>query len=227
VGSRWERRIRSGPAGELLASPLEPQVRSVAVCSYSDTALILGSAQPLDTIDRGEADALGAALLRRRSGGGAVLVVPGELLWVEVTLPRSDPLWEEDVGRSALWLGRVWARAIEEAAGGPAPTVHSGAMLRSALSPRVCFAGVAAGEVLAGAGGPKQVGIAQRRTREGALFQCAALLEWDAAATARLLVGSAEDKAAAERELEGCAEAVGADGDDLAGAFLAALEAVD
>ncbi|HEX6476246.1 MAG TPA: hypothetical protein VF005_03150, partial [Acidimicrobiales bacterium] len=43
---------------------------------------------------------------------------------------------------------------------------------------KVCFAGTGAGEVTVR--GRKIVGIAQRRTRAGALFQCAALVEWDA-----------------------------------------------
>jgi lipoate-protein ligase A len=43
----------------------------------------------------------------------------------------------------------------------------------------VCFAGTGAGEVTVR--GRKVIGMSQRRTRAGALFQCAALIRWDAA----------------------------------------------
>ncbi|MDQ3757058.1 MAG: hypothetical protein M3394_04340, partial [Actinomycetota bacterium] len=46
-------------------------------------------------------------------------------------------------------------------------------------SRQVCFAGLGPGEV--SVGGRKVVGIAQRRTRFGALFQCAVHRTWDPA----------------------------------------------
>ena len=39
-------------------------------------------------------------VVRRRSGGGAVLVGAGEQVWVEVWIPRDDALWDDDVIRS-------------------------------------------------------------------------------------------------------------------------------
>ena len=48
----------------------------------------------------------------------------------------------------------------------------------------MCFAGIGPGEVTVD--GRKVVGLAQRRTRAGALFQCAALLRWDPKEMARL-----------------------------------------
>jgi hypothetical protein len=50
----------------------------------------------------------------------------------------------------------------------------------------VCFAGLGPGEVTVD--GRKAVGIAQRRTRAGSLFQCAVPLRWDGARLARALV---------------------------------------
>src|SRR5206468_2215335 len=99
----------------------------------------------------------------------AVLLDPGNVVWIDVVLPRSDARWTDDVRRAPLWLGARWASAI----GGDAH-VHEGAMVTNAWSSIVCFAGRAAGEVTAGAGGPKLVGISQRRTRAGAWFQCVA-----------------------------------------------------
>ena len=138
--------------------------------------MVLGSTQP----------AVPAPFVRRRSGGGAVYVRPDAVLWVEVFVGADDPRWEADVGRAFWWLGEAWARAI----GGEA-VVHRGALVRTQWSDRVCFAGLGPGEVTVG--GRKVVGMSQRRTREGALFQCAALLEWDYEETARLLDVPAAD----------------------------------
>jgi lipoate-protein ligase A len=49
----------------------------------------------------------------------------------------------------------------------------------------VCFAGSGPGEVLIN--GRKIVGVSQRRTKAAALFQTAALIQWDPAAILRLL----------------------------------------
>jgi len=112
----------------------------------------------------------------RDSGGGAVLLVPGEHVWIDVVVPRGDPLWDDDVGRSALWLGQIWADAVDDLGVGGA-VVQTGPMVRAEQGRHVCFAGLAAGEVAVD--GAKLVGISQRRTRIGARFQCLALRAWD------------------------------------------------
>lgn len=139
-------------------------------------ALVLGSTQPPPPSAGGEVD-----VVRRRSGGGAVLVEPGRVVWVDVFMPAGDPLWEADVGRSFAWLGRAWGEAL----GDPAAVVHDGPLCRTPWSRAVCFAGLGPGEVTIG--GAKVVGMAQRRARTGALFQCAALRAWDPAPLAELL----------------------------------------
>ena len=85
-------------------------------------------------------------LVRRRSGGGAVLLVPGEVVWVDVIVPAGDPLWDDDVGRATHWLGATWARALA-ACGLPDATVHRGPMVRTPWSSLVCFSGLGPGEV--------------------------------------------------------------------------------
>jgi len=113
--------------------------------------------------------------VRRRSAGSSVLVGPGRVMWLDVVVPRGDPLWEEDVGLAALWLGRAWARTLE-AVGIQGASVHAGRMVRAPWSDYVCFAGTAPGEVRVPAG--KVVGVSQRRSRDAAVFQCGALLRW-------------------------------------------------
>ena len=162
---RIERPAADPASLHALPLPAPPVARLVRVCEATSAALVLGSTQP-DPGDRG------VPVVRRRSGGGAVLVEPGDVVWVDVVVPAGDPLWDDDVGRAFWWLGDAWAAAL-----GPGHTVHRGPLVTSPWSRVVCFAGVGPGEVL-DAGGRKVVGIAQRRTRDLALFQCAALLAW-------------------------------------------------
>jgi lipoate-protein ligase A len=115
-------------------------------------------------------DAHGIEVVVRRSGGGAVMLEPGISLWMDVVLPRHDPLWDDDVSRSAHWLGQAWVQAL--ASLGVVAAVHDGPTDRHALARAACFAGLGAGEVVHG--GRKLVGISQRRTRDGARFQCVA-----------------------------------------------------
>ena len=140
----------------------------------------------------------GLDVVRRRSGGGAVLVEPGRLVWAEVVVPVDDPLWEADVGRASWWLGRAWAAALADLGVGPA-LVHEAGLVHSEWSRAVCFAGLGPGEVTVG--GRKVVGLAQRRTRRGALLQCAVPLEWDPLPLLGVLDLAPEQRAAATAEL--------------------------
>ena len=178
----WRVEAASGSAAEFHARQLpEPLRRLVWVLDVEQPALVLGSTQRADVADARACAAAGVEVVRRRSGGGAVLLHPGDL-WVDVLVPSSDPLWSDDVGFAAHWLGDMWAAAI-----GPHAFVHRGPMVRTAWSDLVCFAGLAAGEVTAGPGGPKLIGISQRRTRVGARMQCVALRRWDAVGIVSLL----------------------------------------
>ena len=87
-----------------------------------------------------------------------------------------SPLWDDDVSRSAIWLGRRWVETLGDL-GVEGVVVHDGPMVRGTHSDLICFAGLAPGEVTIG--GAKVVGISQRRTRAGARFQCAVLHQWD------------------------------------------------
>jgi len=152
-----------------LGIPAEP-TRAIRWCVPERSAVVLGSAQPIEHIDVAAAEQLGIDVVRRRSGGGAVLVEPGDIAWVDVLIPRDDPLWCDDVGRAFWWLGEVWRDALD-ALGHAGAVVHRGALITTEWSRLVCFAGLGPGEVTID--GRKVVGISQRRTRQGAVFQCA------------------------------------------------------
>jgi lipoate-protein ligase A len=158
--------------------------RLVAVCDVERSAVVLGSAQPVSDVDAVAASAYDADVVRRSSGGGAVLVAPGAQVWIELWVPRHDALWDDDIVRGAQWVGEAWARALG-ALGATGLEVHRGRALRTDWSERVCFAGVGPGEVVVG--GRKVVGLSQRRTRDGARMQSMALVHWDPAALVGLL----------------------------------------
>jgi lipoate---protein ligase len=173
----WPVRRRRGDAASLHAEPVPPgAARAAWVLEASAPALVLGSTQGDDVVDRAAAASRGLAVVRRRSGGGVVLVDPATTAWVDVIVPAGDPLWDDDVGRAAWWVGRAWQAALADL--GVAPTVvHEGALACGPLGRLVCFAAVGAGEVTT-PDRRKLVGVSQRRTREAARFQCAAYAEW-------------------------------------------------
>lgn len=185
----WVVERRRAGAAELHAwQPGDRPGRRLVVMEATGPALVLGSTQPETDVDHAAAVAAGTEVVRRRSGGGAVLVEPAGLVWVDAVVPRDDPLWHDDVGRAFEWFGEAWVRALRAVAGALTASrveVHRGPLVRSALSPVVCFAGLGPGEVTLD--GDKVVGISQRRTRGWARFQSSLLLRWDPDRHARLL----------------------------------------
>ena len=176
--------------------------RLVEVLDADRPALVLGSTQRDTVADEAACIAAGVDVVHRQSGGGAVLVDPAEMLWVDVLIGVADPLWNADVSRSTRWLGEVWATALRSTGAVDEATVHEGSLCLNRWGRLVCFAGLGPGEVTVGVGGPKVVGISQRRTRHGARFQCAVPLAWDAARITSLLAfDSTEERSVAAAEL--------------------------
>jgi lipoate---protein ligase len=178
-----------------------------SVRDVTSQVVVLGRAQ--------QASVDGLAWERRMSGGGAVLLTPGDVVWVDVFLPRGHGLWDDDVGRATWWIGEAWADALRV----PGAEVHRGGVVRcTPWCKAVCFGGLGPGEVHVDQ--RKIVGIAQRRTRAGALFQCAVNLRWDPAPLVRAL--GLPDVAVGE-----LADAVIAVPDVELGAVRAAFERLD
>jgi lipoate-protein ligase A len=179
-----------GRAAELHARPWPtPLTRTVWFLAAQAPAVVLGSAQPALDVDAAAAAADGIDVARRASGGGAVLLVPGHHLWVDVFVPRGDPLWRDDVAEAMYWVGDLWALALGGL--GTAAAAHRGPILRTEWSSCVCFSGIGPGEVL-DAEGRKVVGVSQRRTRAGARFQCVVHADLDAVLLDRLVHVPAE-----------------------------------
>jgi len=193
--------------------------RSVRLLDVSEPALALGSTQSIGDVDLAAAKRLDVDVFNRQSGGGAVLLDPGAQLWVDVVIGRSDSLWNDDVSLASQWLGDVWVTALRSV--GIEGVVHRGVMMTNALSPVVCFAGLAAGEVTVA--GAKVVGISQRRTRAGARFQCSVPLSWDAARHAELLAPGIAASGGSIDEVRVFPATLGDSAFDLRDAFIEAL----
>jgi lipoate---protein ligase len=169
---------QSGPAAELFAetdaalASVADQTRIVRVLTVTEPVVVLGSAQDASTLTNPIA---GVEVICRRSGGGAVWLDGDAMVWVDLIIGRADPLWNADVGSSMWWVGDLFGRVLTSL-GVPDATVHRGPMVRHELDRTVCWTGLGAGEVTSGTGGPKLVGIAQKRVRDGALFQVGVLL---------------------------------------------------
>jgi lipoate-protein ligase A len=187
-------------------APGQRRHRTVGLCTVVGArALVLGSTQDENVVDTARVAGSGVEVVRRASGGGAVLVGPDAQVWLEVWLPRHDPLWDDDVLRSSWWLGEAWARALD-GLGAPGLVVHHGRATRTPWSDLVCFAGLGPGEVTSGTA--KVVGVAQRRTRAGARLHSMALLSWEPDSVLTLLALDDEQARDARRALDDVATGI-------------------
>jgi lipoate-protein ligase A len=168
----------AGRATALHARPIDASHRATGLHA-TRPAIVLGRAQKVHDGFAERARAAGFEVVRRVSGGSAVVVGPRECAWVDVVVARDAPGWNDDIGKAGCWMGDQWVAALA-AAGVTDLKVHRTALERRPGDDTVCFAGVASGEVLR-ADGAKLVGVSQRRTRGWALFQCAIPLRWDPA----------------------------------------------
>ena len=155
-----------------------PAERAIWRASIIESAVVLGSKQNLDIVNQAACERDGISAVRRRSGGGVVVLNADAHLWIDFVVPRDDELWRDDVGESMWWVGELWADALAkcEIADRDQLRVHRGGLERSALSDFICFGGLGPGEVTLH--GQKLVGISQRRTREMARFQCVVHQRW-------------------------------------------------
>jgi lipoate---protein ligase len=182
----WPIEHITGDVATFHALALPSGSRSATFFQARSTTLVLGSSQRDESVDTAAASRQGIDLVRRRSGGGGVLLWPGEYVWLDLVLPASDELWSDDIGRSMWWVGELWREALTPFE--PRAAVHRGSLQRSRWSSDVCFAGVGPGEVLRE--GAKLVGISQRRTRHAARFQTMLHLRWRPDVVASLVAGS-------------------------------------
>jgi lipoate-protein ligase A len=183
----WHIHHVAGDVAAFHARELPTDQRHATFCRADISTLVLGSSQRHESVDTEAASRQGITVVRRRSGGGGVLLWPGEFVWLDLEIPADDDLWSDDIGRSMWWVGELWCAALAEFE--PLATVHRGRLQRTRWSTDVCFAGTGPGEVVVG--DAKLVGISQRRTRQAARFQTMVHLRWRPDVVALLVAGSA------------------------------------
>lgn len=149
------------------------------------TAVVMGSAQKPDRFDGARLSADGVELARRRSGGGAVLIDPPAVVWIDVLAPRSSRWWSDGLVETFVEVGRAWRAGL--ASCGVETTICETAPERTAAASLACWAGVGWGELTLD--GVKVVGLSQRRTRWGARIQGMAVLDRSAIRVADYFVG--------------------------------------
>jgi lipoate-protein ligase A len=150
--------------------------RHAEVRKVDHPTVVLGSTQRMEVVNASRASAIKAEVVRRRGGGGAVLLHPDDHLWIEAWIPRDDPLWVADVAVAARWVGDWW-RAGLTSLGIRGCRVHEGRAIAGEHGALVCFSGHGPGEVFRE--DRKVMGVSQWRGREGALFHTCAYTHWD------------------------------------------------
>lgn len=178
----WTIKHLRGSAQELHDLEIE-QTRTVRFCEPTTPAIVLGSTQRQDILCHGYLASRNPRIeiARRRSGGGAVLLIPGNDFWVDIVVPRQDRLWTPDVRKAFNWVGELW-REVLAGLGIEGARQHDGEMRSDRWSKLVCFAGLGPGEITVN--NQKIVGISSRRTRDAALFQCSLVKTMDVSTTA-------------------------------------------
>ncbi len=160
---------RRSTAREFHELPIpDPPRPEVWLHEITAPALVLGSTQREEIVDAAACRRAGVDVVRRRSGGGAVLLHPDRVVWVDVIVPAGAPGWSTDVHRPMVWLGERLATAFASA-GVSGGEVHRTKMVSTPWSQLVCFDGLAPGELTLE--GRKLVGVSQRRTRSAARLQ--------------------------------------------------------
>lgn len=219
----WKVETLRAPASAIHSRPL-PEVfeRTVFVCLPDRPALVLGSAQSESAVNVHRLREHDVELVRRTSGGGAVLVEPDALAWIDVMIPSDDALWSDDVGQAFMWLGDTWCEALEPL--GIKGKMHEGALVRDEWSDLVCFAGLGPGEVTFE--GAKVVGLSQKRVRAGAMFHGSALLRWEPERLVELLELPDAERSRALAAVRPRASAISdVSGDDIVNALIRVIAA--
>lgn len=184
VVTGWIIRRSTGPAQRF--HDLDPDAvtgHEIWIHRVDRPAVIFGSTQVPDRFE-GEQRFTGARIevCRRRSGGGLVIVQPGDV-WIDAIVPHLSPLHDDDVGLAFRWLGRVWLDALRPQLTGPGIDGRDLHLAepppgrRAAGRPFFCFADAGHGEVLHR--DRKVVGISQRRTRHWTRLQSLLVAVWD------------------------------------------------
>jgi lipoate-protein ligase A len=135
-------------------------VATMYVARTERPTLVLGGSQGSDVLDQNK---IARTPVRRRRGGGGLVLLRPEDLWVDWWIPRHDERWNYDVHVSSLRVGQWWADVLSDRVHGV--RLHEGPLEGEEAYRVVCFAGRGPGEVFVN--DRKAVGVTQWRVREG------------------------------------------------------------
>jgi lipoate-protein ligase A len=135
-------------------------VATMYVARTERPTLVLGGSQATDVLDQNK---IARTPVRRRRGGGGLVLLRPEDLWVDWWIPRHDERWNYDVHVSSLRVGQWWADVLSDRVHGV--RLHEGSLEGEDDYRVVCFAGRGPGEVFVD--DRKAVGVTQWRVREG------------------------------------------------------------
>jgi lipoyl(octanoyl) transferase len=172
--------------------------------------LSIGMSQPITDVDEAAVAAAGVGVLRRPSGGTAVLHVD-QLGW-SLALPLGHPLAPGDIIASYLAQSRLTIDALGRigVSARPATVDEARAPLPDPVLAIACFGGLAPHEVVVGSPARKLVGWGQVRRRNVVMHHAVLSLAYDPGALPAYLVADRARLAAAlDRRVVGLNEAAG------------------
>ena len=207
----------------LLACMTSDQPPTVRWYVTRQQALVLGNGQKPTVVNMAACQAQGIEVVRRTSGGTAVLV-DADALSMEVALPPGHPLATTDIVRGYAWIGHIWAAAFQNLGIASAralpveelralPPVEKDDPVRLA-----CYGTLSPWEVVSHH--KKVVGLCQVRRRTGTLYQVGIYLRWQPENLVTLLAIDAATRTALAARLGELAIGV----DELAGRSVRAEE---
>lgn len=166
---------------------------------YDQAAVIMGCSQRPSEEQTQRSVQAGFPILRRRSGGGAVLAGPW-MLSVTVFIPTDHPVAGQNIIEIFSWIERIWIDALLACAV-PCKGVDQQMIDRSKVISQqqdlkwACYASLSHGEIVS-EDGRKLVGLAQIRKRKGvALVSGLHLYPCDWHELSRIVVGSPQQGA--------------------------------
>lgn len=147
----------------------------VLLWQYDAPAIIMGCSQRPDEDQQQRAKQAGLPIMRRGSGGGAVLAGPW-MLSATIFIPTEHPVAALNLIELFRWLEPIWIKALTDS-GVPCKGVDKAQIDESKIIAKrrgvewACYAALSHGEVVS-LDGRKLVGVAQIRKRKGIALVC-------------------------------------------------------
>jgi lipoate-protein ligase A len=173
---------------------------TLRIYGWPGSTTLLGAGQTASAVDREACERLGIPLLRRMSGGTAVLH-DEQTISLQLTLPAVHPLLSEDIHRNFRWFSELLIAALERLgiAASWMPLDRARAEQAPAGLEAACYSTLAPYEIAVN--GHKLIGHGQMRRARATALQAMIYRVFDASKTVRLLAQTGRFQAELERDL--------------------------